>query len=92
MKDILQDQNGDILISNGDVVIGESDLQEVGEIIQANPGDIKNDPIIGVGLNKYIKGKVSNHFVEAEVKTHLKRDDKNYNQIKKQILITKKTN
>lgn len=91
MNDILHDENGDLLFNGGDLVIGDSTLQEVGNIIQANPGDVKSDPICGVGITRYVKSKSRSEFLEAEVKTQLKRDNKNYNRIKKQIKITPKT-
>ena len=91
MNDILHDTDGDLLFKGGDLVIGDSTLQEVGIILQANPGDVKSDPILGVGLTKYTKSKMPVDFLEATVKTQLKRDGKDYNQIKKLIKIIPQT-
>ncbi len=48
--DILLDEDGDLLIVNGDFVIGESIDQEVGLILQSNKGEYKEFPTFGLNL------------------------------------------
>lgn len=50
MKDFLLDENGDLLIENGDFVIGESDNQHQKDILIATKGEFKEFPEIGVGI------------------------------------------
>jgi len=54
MKDILLDEDLDLLIVNGDLVIGESDLQHIELIARSNTGDWKENPTFGVNIRKAI--------------------------------------
>ena len=91
-RDFILDDNNDLLIKNGDFVIGATTMQDVGIIIQMNPGELKEDPVLGAGLVRLIKSNATQEEVEAIVKLHLKRDDKNYDTIKNQIKFNLKTN
>lgn len=51
--DMLQDEEGDILLKDGDVVWGESTTQHQRDILLVRPGDFKVSPR-GVGLGDYI--------------------------------------
>ena len=55
-KDILLDETGDLLIENGDFVIGESSQQHVQDMLLASPGGNKAAPLFGVGLIHYLHG------------------------------------
>ena len=50
MTDILLDENGGLLFSDGDLAIGFSDDQHQQHILIANKGEYKEFPEIGVGL------------------------------------------
>ncbi|MDJ1494150.1 hypothetical protein QNI19_14495 [Cytophagaceae bacterium DM2B3-1] len=52
MKDILLDDNNDLLIQNGDIVIGNCDLQNIQLICLSNTGDWKENPTFGVNIKK----------------------------------------
>lgn len=60
MQDFLQDTDGDLLIRNGDFVIGDSDKQNIADIIESYPGWWKEFPTVGVGIKDYLNssGKV----------------------------------
>lgn len=49
-SDILLDDSDDLNIVNGDFVIGESTLQEVGIILRLNSGELRNDPVLAPNL------------------------------------------
>jgi|TARA_R110000823_G_scaffold309594_2_gene433958 hypothetical protein len=51
MQDFLRGEDGDILIRNGDFVIGESSLQHQEDILVAHKGEFKEYPEIGVGID-----------------------------------------
>ncbi len=53
--DILLDEDGDLLIENGDLVIGKADDQNVGLIFKAFKGEIRPAPALGFGAGKYLK-------------------------------------
>lgn len=86
-NDFLLDNEDDLLIEDGDFVIGESTMQDVGIILKAVPGEIKNDPILGAALFAKVKSGASQLEIEAIVKKHLKRDGKDYNTVKNNINI-----
>ena len=54
-QDFLLDDNGDIKIINGDLVIGESDQQDVEIVFKAHKGEFKEFPILGFGASLYLK-------------------------------------
>ncbi|MEM8506229.1 MAG: oxidase [Bacteroidota bacterium] len=50
MNDILKDASGDLLVEDGDFVVGESDLQHQQDILLAHKGEFKESPELGVGI------------------------------------------
>ena len=82
-KDILLDKDGDLLIINGDLVIGDSELQEVELIVTMMQGDLKEDPIVGANLMHYEKGTLTTAQIKNKVSLALQRDKKDFNSIKK---------
>ncbi len=56
-EDFLLDENGDLLIQDGDFVVGPSDGQHVEDIIQSFIGEWKQFPLVGVGLMQYLKSQ-----------------------------------
>ena len=85
MSDILLDENDDLLIRDGDFVIGQSQTQEVGLILRMNPGELKEDPLLGPALIRLIHSNASGADVKRITKLHLERDGKDYEQLKQQI-------
>ncbi len=54
VQDFLRDPvTGDLMIKDGDFVIGNSDDQHIEDIILAFKGEFKNNPTIGVGIKFY---------------------------------------
>lgn len=86
-NDILLDENDDLLIQNGDFVVGDSLTQEVSIILKLNQGELKSDPLLGVNMITLINSEASKNEIETKVKMHLKRDDKDFNKIKQQLKI-----
>jgi hypothetical protein len=86
-NDILLDTDDDLDIITGDFVIGESVLQEVGIILRLNSGDLKSDPILAPNLIQLVNSASNNQEFEERVRLFLKRDNKNYEDIKKLINI-----
>ncbi len=83
--DILLDEDGDLLIVNGDFVIGESIDQEVGLILQSNKGEYKEFPTFGLNLIELINSNTSEVELNQLLKIELKKDGKNYQQLKERI-------
>lgn len=52
-KDILASESDNLLIANGDFVVGESNDQHIRHIIMGNAGDYPEKPKLGVGFQRY---------------------------------------
>ncbi len=80
MKDFLLDKNGDLLIENGDFVIGNSENQHQLDILLAEKGEFKEFPEIGVSINEML---ADDNFVAflIEAKKNLEYDGMQINNI-----------
>lgn len=85
MKDIELDHNNDLVITNGDFSIAESEMQEVGNILQSTQGEWKHSPMLGPNLYRFIKGKTDKVAIEREVQIHLALDNKDFKTLKTKI-------
>ena len=73
--DILTDENDDLLIIDGQLVIGESDEQHVRHIVLSTQGDFKEHPLMGFGLSRYLKTPVlETEKFKRELAVQLKAD------------------
>ena len=72
-QDFLLDANGDLLIQNGDFVVGPSDNQHIDDIISSFAGAWKQFPILGVGIMQYLKSEEGQAAV-AKIKQQLQSD------------------
>jgi hypothetical protein len=86
-SDILLDDNNNIKIVNGDFLIGESMLQEVGIILRLNSGELPDDPVLAPNLIQLVNSANDKQEFEERVRLFLRRDNKNYEDIKKLINI-----
>lgn len=86
-KGILLNKEGELLIENNALVVGESTLQEVAIILQSNQGDSKFDPLLGANLTNLIKTQTSKFSLINRVKTQLALDNKDYDTVKHLIEI-----
>lgn len=83
MKDFLLDTDNDIQFdANGELVMGESEMQEVGLILQLNQGELKSAPMLGASLVQLMKSKEKRSLVEERIRLHLAMDGKDYNAIR----------
>lgn len=55
-NDLLLDENNDLLITENDVTIGESDGQNGRLLLDTKKGDWTQFPNTGVGIIQYLKG------------------------------------
>ena len=85
MNDILLDSNDDLLFVNGDFALGESTDQEVGILLRLNPGELKEDPLLGPGLIRLIHSEATEADIKRLVKLHLARDGKSYEELQERI-------
>lgn len=57
MVDLIKDIDGDLLITNDDLVIGVSDQQHRSDLIITEKGAIKQYPDAGVGAAKFLESE-----------------------------------
>ena len=86
-KDIRLTDDNDVKIINGDFVIAESEMQEVGIILQMSQGELKSDPLIGANLTNRIRGINDKLKLQRHIETQLEMDDKDYDVIKEFLKI-----
>jgi len=53
VNDILLSSTNDLLIENGDFVVGPSDDQHIMLVLLNSPGQLRHEPLIGVGVQRY---------------------------------------
>ena len=85
MRDVLLDENNDLKIVNGDFVIGESEMQDVGLILSSNQGEWKEHPIIGANLVTKVRSNTNDGRLERELRIQMKLDNKDYEKIRNKI-------
>jgi hypothetical protein len=75
MNDLLIDMEGnaDVLTVGGDFATGESDEQCVQMLLVSTPGQWKEHPEAGVGLNMAQNGAVD-RFMERNIRVQMKAD------------------
>jgi len=71
MRGILLDENGEIIIENGTMKIGNVDAQVAEHVITAFQGEFKEVPLLGGNMAKMLNGK-PDPFWPAEMKRQLK--------------------
>lgn len=72
--DYLRDENGELLIVDGDYVIGPSDQQHVIDILESQQFEYKEFPLIGFGAINYIKRIVNEDEFKRDLKIQLAYD------------------
>lgn len=70
---ILLDANSNLVIRNGSIVVDETTLQNQRIILEAEKGEIKEDPLLGVGVASFLDDEDPSEFLR-EVRTNLRRD------------------
>jgi hypothetical protein len=71
MKGILFDEDGDLMVRNGNVVIGDVDCQILEHVLEAYPGEFKEAPTVGAHLADALNGSFD-PFLEGKIKEMLK--------------------
>ena len=59
VTDIKLDEDGDLLIEDGDFVLHESDEAHIEHILISNKGTWRQFPAIGVGLRSFLSGPLT---------------------------------
>jgi hypothetical protein len=82
MKGILLDDNNDLLIRvkkdaqgkiTGGLVTGETKIQNAYMVLSIKQGELKEDPVLGVNLNRYIRGREDAAGIQRSIRIGLMR-------------------
>lgn len=74
MNDFAIDDDGDLKVANGDLVVSESTRQHQKSIIIAGKGFVKHAPTLGVGLYKYLNDHGSTARLASSIRQECERD------------------
>lgn len=70
----LNSLSGDLLIVNGELVIGNSETQNIHDIVNDNNGEWKEHPTLGVGLLYYLNSNIDETSLNQVISTQLQND------------------
>lgn len=87
MKGILLDSDGDVKIENGSLRLGDSLIQNAEVVLGILPGHLKEDPVLGPNLIRYIRGKSTRMEIQRAVKIHIQRAGISWEEIKDRLNI-----
>lgn len=71
--DFLLDEDGDLLITQNDFVLGGSDGQHMEMLFELEPGELKENPMTGIGIQRRLNGSIDGEF-RKEVRLQLEAD------------------
>lgn len=74
VKDILVDEDFDLIIKDGDFVVGESTQQHQRFLLLLNKGESKQSPTIGVGLRNFILDDGDGDELESIITSEFEND------------------
>jgi hypothetical protein len=72
--DYLCNLSNDLLIANGDFVIGISDEMHIEDTIKSDVGHYKENPQDGVGIDRYVKSTGQEQILARSIKIQLEND------------------
>ena len=79
---VVRDSNGMILSG---MMVGSSVDQDAVIVLTLHQGDLKEDPLIGPGLTKFIRGKYDKSQIDNVIKQHFTRAGIDYDDYKDRI-------
>lgn len=84
---ILKQVQDDGLIASG-LMIGDNTDQCAAIALQMQQGELKEDPLLGAALTRFIRGKYSQSEIDQRIRQHLTRAGINYQAYKQRISLT----
>lgn len=67
------------------VLVGNTIDQDAVMVLKLHQGNLKEDPLLGVGLTKYIRGKLDISQIESRIRVHFTRAGLDYDDYKERI-------
>lgn len=93
MKGMMLDENGDLLIRPrrqpdgklSGLVIDETLIQDSATVLEMNQGELKEDPVLGPNLLRYLRSHADKPRIQKQIQVHLSRAGIDYNKVSEQI-------
>lgn len=70
--------------------VGDTTAQDAIMVLKLHQGDLKEDPLLGVGLTKYMRGKLDRSQIESRIRVHFTRAGLDYDDYKERLKLTAK--
>lgn len=80
-KDILLDNNLDIIIENGDFKVSDSDQQHIELICNTAIGNWKQYPLLGIGIINYVASSGQSEVLKRLMNVQLASDGFKINEV-----------
>ena len=77
VSDVLINAEGEVQVTNGDFDIGQSDQQHAFLLLATEKGEWRHQPLLGVGLSKYINDESPDVLMKQEIRVQLEADGAN---------------
>lgn len=81
MVDILLSEAQNLVIKNNDLVIGDSDDQNIYDILITQKGEYKRTPQIGCDANNFLNGVFDSQAIKNIVRLNLELDGFSVNEV-----------
>lgn len=72
--DFILDDNGDLLMQGGDLLVAESTLQHQRDLLLASKGDFRQFPLIGVGVERELLNDIGPTDLRVMIQREFERD------------------
>ena len=73
MNDLLLNENGDLFIINGNLIVAESTIQHQRLLLETTKGDWRENPLAGVGAAGFLKDDLQGELF-SEIKKEFEKD------------------
>jgi len=81
-KDILLDENFDVVAKDGDFVVGDATLQNQQLLLLSQKGEWKQEPQVGVGIRDFLLDDANVHEMHQAIQKQFALDGMQVNEIK----------
>ncbi|WEK18168.1 MAG: hypothetical protein P0Y49_15360 [Candidatus Pedobacter colombiensis] len=71
VSDIMLSSTNDLLVENGDFSVGYSDDQHIMLVLMNSPGQLRHEPLIGIGIDRYKNSRLD-HITIMKLKQEIR--------------------
>ncbi len=81
-RDFIVNADGDMVIRNGAVAVGQALTDDVALLLLTNRGELRLDPLAGCDLVRRLNGRATPVELERVVRVQVERDGKEWSRVK----------